>query len=100
MMITIRRRGGFAGLDETLAAVDVDTLPPPVADQLRQRVAQLTALAAASPTPVGADQLHYDIDIAEPGAQPRTLTVVDAGDPTQPQMQQVRAILDLVAGKP
>jgi len=80
--------------------VDVDTLPKPVADELRERVAQLAMLSARSPTPVGADQFHYEISIAEPGAQPRTLTVVDEGDPEQPLMQQVRAILDLVAGKP
>ena len=100
MQIKIKRLGGFAGLEENLVAVDVDTLPKPVADELRERVAQLATLSARSPTPVGADQFHYEISIAEPGAQPRTLTVVDEGDPEQPLMQQVRAILDLVAGKP
>jgi hypothetical protein len=100
MQITIERRGGFAGLEEHLATVDVDTLPKPVADQLRERVAQLATLTAQSPTPVGADQFLYEIGIVEPGAQPRILTVVDEGDPEQPLMKQVRAILDLVAGKP
>jgi hypothetical protein len=100
MQITIERHGGFAGLDEHLAAVDVDTLPKPVADQLRERVAQLATLTAQSPTPVGADQFLYKIGIVEPGAQPRTLTVVDEGDPEQPLMKQVRAILDLIVGKP
>jgi hypothetical protein len=100
MQIKIKRLGGFAGLEENLVAVDVDTLPKPVADELRERVAQLATLSAQSPTPVGADQFHYEINIAEPGAQPRTLTVVDEGDPEQPLMKQVRAILDLVAGKP
>ena len=100
MQIKIKRLGGFAGLEENLVAVYVDTLPKPVADQLRERVAQLATLSAQSPTPVGADQFHYEISIAEPGARPRTLTVIDEGDPEQPLMQQVRAILDLVAGKP
>jgi len=100
MQITIKRRGGFAGLEEHLAAVDVDTLPKPVADQLQEHVTHLATLSAQSPPPVGADQFRYEIDIAEPGAQPRTLTVVDHGDPEQPLMKQVRAILDLVAGKP
>jgi hypothetical protein len=100
MQIKIKRLGGFAGLEENLVSVDVDTLPKPVADELRERVAQLAALSARSPTPIGADQFHYEINIAEPGAQPRTLTVVDEGDPEQPLMKQVRAILDLVAGKP
>ncbi len=45
MRITIKRRGGFAGLEENLAAVDVDTLPKLVADQLRERVAQLATLS-------------------------------------------------------
>jgi hypothetical protein len=100
MQIMIKRCGGFAGLEEHLAAVDVDTLPKPVADKLREHVTHLATLSAQSPPPVGADQFHYEIDIAEPGAQPRRLTVVDEGNPEQPLLQQVRAILDLVAGKP
>ena len=100
MQITIKRRGGFAGLEEQLTAVDVDTLPKPVADQLQEHVTHLATLSAQSPPPVGADQFRYEIDIAEPGAQPRRLTVVDEGNPEQPLLQQVRAILDLVAGKP
>ena len=98
MTLKIKRLGGFAGLEENLAAVDLAKLPKSVADQLRERVAQLATLSAQSPRPVGADQFHYEIDIAEPGAQPRTLTVVDEGDPEQPAMKQVRAILELVAG--
>ena len=100
MQITIKRGGGFAGLEEQLATVDVDTLPKSVANQLQEHVSRLAMLSAQSPPPVGADQLRYEVVIAEPGSQPQTLTVVDAGDPKQPLMQQVRAILDLVAGKP
>ena len=100
MRITIKRCGGFAGLEEHLAAVDVDTLPKSVADQLQEYVSHLAMLSAQNPPPVGADQFRYEIDIAEPGAQSRTLTGVDAGDPAQPLLQQVRAILDLVAGNP
>jgi hypothetical protein len=99
MTLKIKRLGGFAGVEENLASVDVAKLPKPIADQLRERVALLATLSAQRPRPVGADQFHYEIDMAEPGAQPQTLTVVDEGDPEQPAMQQLQAILELVAGK-
>lgn len=54
MTITVRRRGGFAGIDERLASVDLGTLPGAVAQQLRDGVARLDALIAGGQPSVGA----------------------------------------------
>jgi hypothetical protein len=99
MKISIRRRGGFAGLDETLAFLDSSQLPPPVAARLTEYMDELSRLCAQRPPSQGADQLYYEIETSEPGTTPRTLTVVDEGDPDLPEMKRIAAILDLVAAK-
>lgn len=100
MTITVRRRGGFAGIDERLASVDLGTLPGAVAQQLRDGMARLDALIAGGQPSVGADQIEYAIEIAEAGAPPRTITVIDEGDPDQAAMKQVRAVLRLLGLEP
>ncbi len=92
MKVTIKRRGGFAGLNETLAAIDSDDLPGPAADRLRQELMRLAA--SLRPPDVGADQLHYDVEIAGDGP-PRRLSIVDDGHPEAAPMKHVQAILGL-----
>ncbi len=100
MKIEIKRAGGFAGVDEKLASVDSSTLPTAAADELRDLVTRLSARCAERPESVGADRFRYEIRGVEPGAEPRTLTVVDEGDPDDPAMKLVRGILDLAAARP
>ena len=99
MRIRMKRLGGFAGVEESLATVDSDRLPGALADRLGEHVAQLITLCAQTPRSEGADQFHYEIEITGPGAPPRTLTVVDEGDPDLPAMKHVAAILDLAGAK-
>jgi len=100
MMVNIRRAGGFAGVDEELASVDSSTLSSAKADELRELVTRLSALRAQRPESVGADRFRYEIRVVEPGAEPRTLTVVDEGDPDDAAMKLVHAILELAAARP
>lgn len=98
MTILIKRCGGFAGGEQRLVSIDTATLPVTIADSLRERMARLTALSAQEPSP-GADRFQYDIEITEPGAGSRKLTVVDEGDPDDPALKEVMAILELAGGK-
>jgi hypothetical protein len=96
MTIKIERRGGYAGLEEKLASVNLQELPKAIADQLRERLAHLSRLASQNVASVGADQFHYSIEVDEPGAALRTLTVVDEGNPDDPALQSLMAILELL----
>ncbi len=99
MMVEIRRTGGFAGVEEKLASVDSRRLPEGAAAELARLVARLSAWCARNPESEGADRFRYEIEIAEPGALPRTLAVVDEGDPQHPAVKDVLALLDLVGGR-
>jgi hypothetical protein len=96
MKIKIDRRGGFAGIEEHLASVDLANLPKPVSDEVQKRLTRLLQLSAQGPPAGGADQFYYDIEITDPGAKPRKLTVVDQGDPNDPAIKAVTAILELL----
>jgi hypothetical protein len=100
MRVKIDRLGGFTGVEENLASVDLATMPKPVGDQLQKRLAQLSRLSAKSTAEEGADQFYYKIETAEPGGQVRTLTVVDQGDPNDPAINTVMAILQLLGATP
>jgi len=100
MRIVVKRLGGFAGVEQDLASADLNTLPPSVADQLRKSIEQLDMLTAGGPRSEGADQFRYVIEIAESGTPRRAVTVVDEGDPEQPAIKQVRAILGLLGAQP
>ena len=99
MKIQIKQSGGYAGIEMTLAAVDSGLLPDEVAAQLPERLNRLSALCAQIQPSLGADRFQYDIEISDPGSKPRRLTVIDEGDPGEPAMQEVMAILELLGAR-
>lgn len=97
--VEIRRSGGFAGIEEKLASLDTNMLPKAAADELLALVARLSAWCARQRESIGADRISYQVGIVEPRAGSRTLTVIDEGDPDDPAMKLVRAILDLAGAR-
>ena len=97
MTLRIKRTGGYAGIEENLASIDVSSLPEPAANQIRQQVTQLSALTAQRPERVGADQFRYEIEIAEPGSTARTINVIDEGNPDEPALKLVQRILGMIS---
>lgn len=90
MILTLRRAGGFAGLQQTLGTVDTAALGGAAQ---RALAAQLKILDQLAPVPApGADLFRYEVEIQEPGAAVRTLVVVDEGDADRPDY---RALQDL-----
>jgi hypothetical protein len=72
MKINIKRTGGYAGLEEELAAVDTSRLEPGAA----QRVEGLTSSmgffdlpAVAEDDAVGADMFRYNITVSDGGRE-------------------------------
>jgi hypothetical protein len=100
MEIRIRRLGGFAGLDQTIASLDSDRLPKASADRLSNHLAQLSSLGATAPESKGADQFRYEIEVSEKGTPPRVLSVIDEGDPKKPAMKHLSALLNLAGVSP
>lgn len=99
MKIAIRRTGGFAGIEERLAELDDAALPQHAAAELRDRVRRLSAWCARRPESPGADRLRYEVELAEPGAAPRTLAVTDEGE-DEPGVALVRELLALAGAGP
>jgi hypothetical protein len=95
MKIQVRQVGGFAGAQVTLASADTSNLSSEAAAQLRDHLSRLSRLISLHPPSPGADRLQYEVDITEPGAQSRVLTVVEE-DPDQPAVQEVISILELL----
>lgn len=92
MILTLRRTGGFAGIQETLGTLDTASLGGEAQRAFAARLKELEQLAALPAH--GADQFHYELDIREPGQAPRTLTIVDEGDPDLPAMRALSALME------
>lgn len=92
MTLTFRRTGGFAGIQEVLGTVDTAGLGGEAQRTLAAQLLDLTRLAAAPASP-GADRFRYEVDIQEPGQAPRTLVILDEGDPELPGPRALAALM-------
>lgn len=98
MKITVSVGGGFAGGHSVIGPVDTASLSSSLAIELTDRVARILTLGAARPEPLGADFITYELTTTRPGANPKTVKVVDEGDPNDPllaEMLQVTSILQM-----
>lgn len=99
MILTFRRTGGFAGLDEALGTVDTSGLGGEGQSAFAAQLRDLTRLTAAPASP-GADRFRYEVDIQEQGQPPRTLVIVDEGDPEIPGLRALAALMQTVGLPP
>ena len=95
MRISVRVKGGFAGLNETLGPLETTDLPAGTAGTIESALARLeSALPAPGAGPVGADLITYEIVLERAGAE-RVIRVVDDGSApaqlAQEVAEQVRA---------
>ncbi|HJW33927.1 MAG TPA: protealysin inhibitor emfourin [Holophagaceae bacterium] len=86
MIISLFRRGGFAGLEQALGSVDLDGLPGETVRSAEARLARLEQALRDTPAGAGADRFRIDVELRTP-AGIRTLSVIDEGDPQSPPMQ-------------
>lgn len=94
MHISVKRTGGFAGVEEA-AEVDTGTLDRALAQQLEALVRQAHILdpsGAGPATPIGTDFIRGTITVTEGGLQ-HALTFVDEGRAETAPLNQ---IIDLV----
>lgn len=95
MTLTFRRTGGFAGIQEALGTVDTASLSSEAQRTLAAQLQELARFAAAPASP-GADRFRYEVDILEPGQAPRTLVIVDEGNPELPGFRTLAALMRTV----
>ena len=85
MRILVSRTGGFAGLEEDLAAVDTAELDPDEGSALERLVHEANFFALPSTLPdagIGADYFQYAVTAIDGGEQ-HTVSYRDAGDGTR-----------------
>lgn len=95
MLITIRHRGGYAGLDKEIARVDTIRLSSDAAKKIEAAVEQLDLKklsGSASGQAVGADFLAYEITLDRGGAH-NTVRVADDGGEVARKIREFAEVL-------
>jgi hypothetical protein len=93
MILSLRRTGGFAGIQDSLGTMDTAVLSGEAQHSLAAQLRELERLAAMPPSPA-ADQFRYEVDIREATQPPRTLVILDEGDATQPAQRALVALME------
>lgn len=96
MIIRISRSGGFAGIEENLGTINTGNLQKEAAARAEDSIAQITRLLEEKSDypPVGADMLHYEIEIIDEKGGHQSLVLVDEGDDKSPLMKALYGLLD------
>lgn len=94
MKITIRRTGGYAGLDEAVAAIDTSQLAPEKARQIEAAINKANFFTQPAHTgEVGADMLRYEISVSD-GARTHAIAFAEDGSP---ETAALHALVDEVS---
>ena len=97
MRVTIRSRGGFAGVDETLADIETHRLPAAERTAVEAQVTRLGFFSlprAGEDEPVGSDGLFTEVTI-EDGPSIHTVLYSDANVPSSKRLRNFVAHLVL-----
>jgi Emfourin len=100
MQISVQRSGGYAGIEETVGAVDTAVLDPDARAGLESLVgeADFFALPDTVEGEVGADQFRYEIAIDDPDTGRRhAVTFVGESGPAAPLKRLVDAVAVVAA---
>ncbi len=98
MTITIKKTGGFAGIEESIGSIDTADLAPEQSARVRETVVALEQLHASGNQPIGADFMRYEIDVRD-GDDTHHLVFVDDADPDSPYRRPLEALLEEVVGR-
>ncbi|MFC4116684.1 protealysin inhibitor emfourin [Nonomuraea zeae] len=91
MRVKVERTGGFAGLEETVAAYDTGDLSEQEAAKVDEALAAIgAAMDRGEPAEVGADLFTYRITAGDGSGRGRVYTV--SGEPL-PELAQALAVL-------
>lgn len=93
MQVTIKRTGGYAGLDQTLVSKDLDTLTANKRSGVVRRLRNLQKAVEEAGPHIGADLMTYEVEVEQVPDVPERLVVVDTGEPGTSPMKQVNGLI-------
>jgi hypothetical protein len=98
MTITIKRSGGYAGVEHVLATVDSSKLTGEQDARVRSLIARLSGLMANRGITEGSDRFEYEVTVTGNGEGTKSVTVIDEGNPQDQAMQIVTELIGLGSG--
>ena len=98
MTITIKRSGGFAGIEQVLAHVDSSTLTSEQEARVKSGIARLSALLAKRKATEGADRFQYEVTVTGDADEAKSMTVIDEGNPQDPALMAVMELISSISG--
>ena len=98
MTITVKRSGGFAGIERVLAHVDSSTLTSEQDARARSYITRLSGALANSSVSEGADRFQYEVTVTGDDGGTKSMTVIDKGDPQDPALKIVMELIGSISG--
>src|SRR3954447_10155514 len=98
MTITIKRSGGYAGVEQVLATVDSGKLTSEQEARARSLIVRLSDLMINRGITEGSDRFEYEVTVTGNGEGTRSMTVIDEGNPQDAAMQIVMELIGLGSG--
>jgi len=95
VQITIRQRGGLAGIDLQVVRIDTDTLAAGARQHVEQMIRSSGVLADQLDRPIGADLLEYEVTMEDQGRRQAWIWVDDGGPGAAPVRDLVARLTDL-----
>src|SRR5437899_8556537 len=93
MIITIKRSGGYAGVEQVLATVDSSKLTSERDARVQSLIARLSGLLANRGVGEGADRFQYEVTVTGNGEGTKSMTVIDEGNPQDAAIQIVTQLI-------
>jgi hypothetical protein len=97
MQVTVKRTGGYAGLDQTLVSRDLGEMTARKRSGIVRRLKNLSKKAQEAEPQVGADLMTYEVEITEAADLPEHISVVDTGDLEQAPLKQVNDLIEALS---
>jgi hypothetical protein len=89
--ISVRETGGYAGVDQEIADVDMAALDPTTQQRVEQELSSSGFFDRSEPVgkPRGFDMPHYEITVTTEGGKQHTVTFVDIDSPDTSGVRQL-----------
>ena len=97
MQVTIKRTGGYAGMDQMLVSRDLDEMPSRKRGGVVRRLKNLSQKVREAEAHVGADFLTYEVEVTDVPDVPERLSIVDTGEPDAAPLKQVNELIEALS---
>ena len=96
MLVTVKQRGGFAGMEVGLAQVDTSTLDAATRAAIERHVRTVLSSASGRDAQVGADQLEYELTVDDGGSRKTMTWIEDGTDNASPIRELVARLVEVM----